>query len=139
MPKMKKLTIIRETQSNRIVDTLVHRFKELAEKEKLSIQVTVVPFDEKANQELTGDILLLSLPLMNELHYLNRLKSRFYFVSFIDPYAYALIDEKRLLKQLQLIEQFETEEIGKFHPRNSWTYTDYYLATTQMKKEQAAS
>lgn len=50
MPKMKKLTIIRETQSNRIVDTLVDRFKELAEKEKLSIQVTVVPFDEKAIQ-----------------------------------------------------------------------------------------
>ena len=139
MPKMKKLTIIRETQSNRIVDTLVDRFKELAEKEKLSVQVTVVPFDEKANQELTGDILLLSLPLMNELHYLNRLKSRFYFVSFIDPYAYALVDEKRLLKQLQLIEQFKTDEKEKFHPQKSWPTTDYYLATLQIKKDKAQS
>ena len=137
MMTLKKLTIIKE-KNNSITDMLVARFKKMTEKEKISIQVEVVTFGEDDIQDLTGDILLLSLPLMNQLRYLNRLKNRFYFVSFIDPYAYAQLNEKRLLKQLQMIEQLEIHEIGKFHPRNGWTYTDYFLAATQMKKERAA-
>jgi len=138
MTNIKKLTIIKENSSHTITDMLIARFEELIEKEKIAIQVEVVRFGDNDIQNLTGDILLLSLPLMNELRYLNRLTSRFYFVSFIDPYAYAQIDERRLLKQLQMIEQLETEKISKFHPRNGWTYADYFLATLQMKKEQTA-
>lgn len=139
MTKLNKLTIIKETGTNSITDMLVTRFKELTEKEGISIQVEVVAFDPDALHDLSGDILLLSLPLMKDLRYLNRLNNRFYFVSFIDPYAYAQLDEKRLLKQLQLIEQLKSEEILKFHPRNGWTYADYFLANDQMKKIQTAS
>lgn len=139
MTKIKKLTIIKEKSNHSIVDMLITRFKELTEKENISIEVNVVTYGEDEVHDLTGDILLLSLPLMNEVQYLNRLKNRFYFLSFIDPYAYAQIDEKRLLKQLKMIEHFEAEKIGKFHPHNDWTYADYFLASTQMKKEQLVS
>ena len=139
MTKTRKLTIIKEKSNHSITDMLVTRFIELTHKEKITIEVEIFTYGVDDIHHLSGDILLLSLPLMNELQYLNRLKSRFYFVSFIDPYAYAQLDEKRLLKQLQLIEHLETEEIFKFHPRNGWTYADYFLAATQMKKEQTAS
>lgn len=138
MNNIRKLTIIKEKADHCVTDQLITRFNELTEKQGVTIQTEVFTYGEDAVHELTGDILLLSLPLLNELPYLNLLKNRFYFVSFIDPYAYAQLDEKRLLKQLQMIEQLETDEIGKFHPRNSWTYTDYFLAATQMKKERAA-
>lgn len=138
MTKLNKLTIIKEKNSNSITDQLMARFNELTEKEGISIQVEVVIFGEDDVHELSGDILLLSLPLMHQLRYLNRLKNRFYFVSFIDPYAYGQMDERRLLKQFQMIEHLKSEEIGKFHPRNSWTYADYFQATVQMKKEQTA-
>lgn len=138
MNNIRKLTIIKEKADHCVTDQLITRFNELTEKQGVTIQTEVFTYGEDAVHELTGDILLLSLPLLNELPYLNPLKNRFYFVSFIDPYAYAQLDEKRLLKQLQMIEQLETDEIGKFHPRNGWTYTDYFLAATQMKKERAA-
>lgn len=139
MAKLNKLTILKEKSSNSITDRLVSRLNERIEKEGLAIQVEVVTFDEEVIQELSGDILLLSLPLMHQLQYLNRLKSRFYFVSFIDPYAYAQLDERRLLNQLQMIERMDAERIFKFHPRNGWTYPDYFLALNQMKQEQSAS
>ncbi|MFR3685838.1 MAG: hypothetical protein ACLTXM_12485 [Enterococcus sp.] len=139
MAKLNKLTILKEKSSNSITDRLVSRLNERIEKEGLAIQVEVVTFDEEVIQELSGDILLLSLPLMHQLQYLNRLKLRFYFVSFIDPYAYAQLDERRLLKQLQMIEQMDAEKIVKFQPRNGWTYPDYFLALNQMKQEQSAS
>lgn len=138
MNNIRKLTIIKEKADHCVTDQLIARFNELTEKQGITIQTEVFTYGEDAVHELTGDILLLSLPLLNELPYLNPLKNRFYFVSFIDPYAYAQLDEKRLLKQLQMIEQLETDEIGKFHPRNGWTYTDYFLAAAQMKKERAA-
>jgi hypothetical protein len=138
MTNLNKLTIIKEKSSNSITTQLVARFKELMEKETISIQMDVVDYDEEAIQQLSGDILLLSLPLMHEIRYLNRLKTRFYFVSFIDPYAYTQIDARRLLKQLRMIQQFESEKISKFHPKSSWTYADYFFAMTQMKKEATA-
>lgn len=139
MTKIRKLTIIKEKGNSSIIDTLVARFNDLTKREEISIYVEVVTFGEEATKNLSGDILLLSLPLMKELPSLNELKTKFYFVCFIDPYAYAQLDGKRLLKQLQLIEQMEAEKIEKFHPKKNWTYTDYFLATTQMKKELAVS
>ncbi|MGL9730997.1 hypothetical protein [Enterococcus sp. DIV0756] len=134
MMKERKLTVIKENKQNTITDTLMQRLNELLEMERIPFQTEIVPFNEEIINDLSGDILLLSFPLMRELPHLNRLKRKFFFVSFIDPYAYSQIDEKRLLKQVQQIDRFETTEISAFHPKNHWTYPDYFLAMTQMNK-----
>lgn len=134
MMNKRKLTIIKENKENTITDTLVQRFNALTEMDNIPFQVELISFDEETIDDLSGDILLLSFPLMSELPYLNRLKRKFFFVSFIDPHAYSQIDENKLLKQVQQIDRFSPTEISAFHPKNHWTYPNYFLAITQMNQ-----